>query len=130
MTQWRHILVEKKDGVGRIILNRPKLKNPLDRITTEETYEAMQQHLADDEVVVLEITGAGDAFCAGLLSGLLSQLGGPGPDDLRERLRGLSLAQVKRSVQRGNHLGALCCTDIGATAALPRYTAEAASAKK
>lgn len=65
MTTWRHILVEKKDGIGRIILNRPKLKNPLDRITTEEIYDAMQQHLADDEVFVLEITGAGDAFCAG-----------------------------------------------------------------
>jgi enoyl-CoA hydratase/carnithine racemase len=65
MTAWRHIIVEKKGSIGRIILNRPKLKNPMDRITTEEILAAMQQHFADDEVAVLEITGAGDAFCAG-----------------------------------------------------------------
>ncbi len=65
MTQWRHIIVEKKGSIGRIVLNRPKVKNPLDRITAEEILAAMQQHLADDDVSVLEITGAGDAFCAG-----------------------------------------------------------------
>jgi enoyl-CoA hydratase/carnithine racemase len=65
MTRWRHVIVEKKGRVGRIILNRPKVRNPLDRVTAEEILAAMQQHLADDRVVVLEITGAGDAFCGG-----------------------------------------------------------------
>ncbi len=65
MSSWRHILVEKKGSIGRIVLNRPKLKNPLDRITAEEILEAMKQHFADDAVSVLEITGSGDAFCGG-----------------------------------------------------------------
>lgn len=79
-----------------------------------------QSHFAAENVRVVDTTGAGDAFTAGLLAGLLSQLGGLGPDDLRERLRGLSIGQVKRAVQRGNHLGALCCTAVGATTAIPR----------
>ena len=65
MTTWRHIIVETKGGIGRIVLNRPKVRNPLDRITAEEILAAMQQHFADPQVVVLEITGTGDAFCAG-----------------------------------------------------------------
>ena len=65
MAPWRHIIVENKGGVGRIVLNRPKVKNPLDRITAEEILAAMEQHLADPGVVMLEITGAGDAFCGG-----------------------------------------------------------------
>ena len=89
-----------------------------------------QSYFAAEPVRVVDTTGAGDAFCAGLLAGLLSQLGGPGPDDLRQRLRALSAAQVKRAVQRGNHLGALCCTAVGATTALPRAVADAANAKK
>ncbi len=63
--RWRHVIVENRDGVGRIVLNRPKVKNPLDRITAEEILAAMEQHLDDPDVVVLEITGAGDAFCGG-----------------------------------------------------------------
>lgn len=85
---------------------------------------AGQTWFAAESVRVVDTTGAGDAFTAGLLAGILSQLGGPGPDDLRERLRGLNIGQVKRAVQRGNHLGGLACTAIGATAALPRHVPE------
>lgn len=71
-------------------------------------------------IPLVDPTGAGDAFMAGLVSGLLGQLGGPGPDDLRERLRGLSMAQVKRAAVRGGHLGARACTALGATTAVPK----------
>ncbi len=81
---------------------------------------AGQTYFAAEKVDIVDKTGAGDAYTAGLLSGILGQLGGPGPDDLRERLRGLTLAQLKRACLRGNHLGARACTALGATTAVPR----------
>lgn len=72
---------------------------------------------------LVDPTGAGDAFTAGLLSVLLDAIGpleGPGPEDLRARLRGLPLEAVKRACQRGTHLGARACTALGATTAVPR----------
>ena len=74
---------------------------------------------------VLDKTGAGDAYTAGLLAGIIGQLGGPGPDDLRERLRALTIDQMKRACLRGNHLGARACTALGATTAVPRRSADA-----
>ncbi len=81
---------------------------------------AGQAFFAAEPVTVVDKTGAGDAYSAGLLCGILSQLGGPGPDDLRERLRALTMEQLKRACLRGNHLGAQACTAIGATAGVPR----------
>ena len=81
---------------------------------------AGQAYFAAEQAAVVDKTGAGDAYTAGLLSGILGQLGGPGADDLRERLRALTMEQMKRACLRGNHLGARACTALGATAAVPR----------
>jgi fructokinase len=81
---------------------------------------AGQSYFAAEPARIVDTTGAGDAFMAGLLSGLLSQLGAGGPDDLRDRLRQIDLAGYKRATASANHLGALACTALGATAALPR----------
>ncbi len=86
---------------------------------------AGQAFFAAESVEVLDKTGAGDAYTAGLLAGVLGQLGGPGPDDLRERLRALTIDQMKRACLRGNHLGARACTALGATTAVPRRSADA-----
>lgn len=81
---------------------------------------AGQLHVAAESVRIVDTTGAGDAFFAGLLAGLLAELRGPGSGGLRERLAALALASIKRAVLSGNHLGALCCTAMGATTAIPR----------
>lgn len=86
---------------------------------------AGQAYFAAEPVSVVDKTGAGDAYSAGLLAGILGQLGGPGPDDLRERLRALTMDQMKRACLRGNHLGARACTALGATAGVPRLSADA-----
>lgn len=85
---------------------------------------AGQAFFAAEPVTVVDKTGAGDAYSAGLLAGLLSQLGGPGPDDLRERLRALTMDQFKRACLRGSHLAARACTAIGATVGVPRLEAD------
>ncbi len=72
MTDWENIRVGRDGSLGRITLNRPEQRNPLDNATASEILEALEQHLADDAVRSIVITGAGDAFCAG---GDLRQMG-------------------------------------------------------
>ncbi|MCS6915512.1 MAG: carbohydrate kinase [Myxococcales bacterium] len=69
---------------------------------------------------LLDRTGAGDAFSAGFLAELLGALGPRSQGGAKERLRALPLQVLKRACVRGNWLGALCCTRVGATAGVPR----------
>ena len=61
-----NLLLEKKNGIATLILNRPKVHNVL----TGEMYEGLTRYLyeldKDDETSVILIRGAGEkAFCAG-----------------------------------------------------------------
>ncbi|MFC1893000.1 enoyl-CoA hydratase/isomerase family protein [Chloroflexota bacterium] len=60
------ILLEKKDGAARIIINKPPL-NILNIETIEEMGQALVELRADDEVKVVVVTAAGNrAFSAGV----------------------------------------------------------------
>ena len=66
---YKNILVEKKAGVAKIIINRPPL-NILDIDTLEEMSQALAELKTDDEVKVVAIAAAGDkAFSAGVSVG-------------------------------------------------------------
>jgi cyclohexa-1,5-dienecarbonyl-CoA hydratase len=74
---YKNILVEKKDGVAKIIINRPPL-NILDIDTLEEMSQALAELKTDDDVKVVAVTAAGDkAFSAGVAVG--DHLGGKLP---------------------------------------------------
>jgi fructokinase len=64
---------------------------------------------------VIDETGAGDAFSAGLIAELLAAIGGRTQGDQRARLAALGMAQVKAACARGNHLGAVTTTILGGT---------------
>lgn len=68
------------------------------------------------EVVPVDPTGAGDAFVAGLLSGLVPVLEG---GDGREAIATLEASALRRILARANALGALVTTRTGAMTALP-----------
>ncbi|GGA71018.1 enoyl-CoA hydratase [Arenimonas soli] len=60
------LLVEDKDGIRRIILNRPDKLNALNRETLTELHAAFSDAAADASVRVVVLTGAGPkAFVAG-----------------------------------------------------------------
>jgi len=60
------ILVEKKDGIAVITINRPDKMNALNAKVHEEGVAALDSFKSDDEVRVVVITGAGEkAFIAG-----------------------------------------------------------------
>ena len=66
---FKNILLEKKEGVGKITINKPPL-NILDIETIEEMSQALAELRTDDEVKVVVITAAGSkAFSAGVAVG-------------------------------------------------------------
>ena len=59
------IIVERRDRVGLITLNRPKSLNALNRQLAIETLAALKAFDADDQVGAIVITGSARAFAAG-----------------------------------------------------------------
>lgn len=65
MRDFSTIVFTREGTLGRITLNRPEQRNPLDRLTAAEVLAAFERHLEDDRVRSIVIAGAGPAFCAG-----------------------------------------------------------------
>lgn len=63
--EFSRILMEKKDGVAKITLNRPQALNAVDRETLLDLEAAAADIEQDESVRVVVITGAGRAFSAG-----------------------------------------------------------------
>jgi enoyl-CoA hydratase/carnithine racemase len=60
------LLLERRDGIVQITLNRPEKLNALNRQLQRELGEALDALAADEAVRVLILTGAGRGFCSGL----------------------------------------------------------------
>ena len=71
---YENLIYEKKDSVGYITFNRPKVLNALNRKTMEELGDVLAAARDDEGVRVLILTGAGEkAFVAGADIGELAQ---------------------------------------------------------
>ncbi|KAA9150214.1 crotonase/enoyl-CoA hydratase family protein [Amycolatopsis acidicola] len=60
------VLVEARDGVLVVTLNRPEAKNAANREMAEAVAEAMTELDRRDDLAVGVLTGAGGTFCAGM----------------------------------------------------------------
>ena len=60
------VLVERRDGVQVITLNRPEARNALDRAVAEAVAAAVDELDADDALRVGVLTGAGGTFSSGM----------------------------------------------------------------
>lgn len=78
----RDVVVERRDDVLWLRLNRPERMNAYDRGTVDELIAALREHM-DARVTV--ITGTGRAFCAG---GYLANLADPDFWELRSMFTG------------------------------------------
>ena len=59
------LLVDKKDGVARVTLNRPEVRNAFDDSLISELKKTFEEIGNDKTVRVLVLAGNGPAFCAG-----------------------------------------------------------------
>jgi len=62
---YENIIVDSRDGVGIITLNRPKALNALSTPLTVEMGEALDNFESDDSIGAILITGSEKAFAAG-----------------------------------------------------------------
>ena len=59
------VLVEKKDRIAWVIMNRPEKRNAMSPQLHLDMNDALEELAIDDSIDVVVITGAGKAFCAG-----------------------------------------------------------------
>ncbi len=63
---YRNIIIEEEGKIGKIIINRPKKLNALNKETITELHEAFAELDEDKDIRVIIVTGNGDkAFVAG-----------------------------------------------------------------
>jgi enoyl-CoA hydratase/carnithine racemase len=87
------VLLEVRDGVGTITIDRPERRNAMSFSIMRGLREAVAAARADDAVRVVVLTGAGDrAFCSG------ADLGGIGDDDTTARDARRLLADLFRDL--------------------------------
>lgn len=79
------VLVERAEGVARIVLRRPDAMNAVDAATAVALRDAVADVGADDAVRCVVLAAEGRAFCAG--ADLREMAGGAGEADLGALLR-------------------------------------------
>jgi trans-feruloyl-CoA hydratase/vanillin synthase len=63
---WKNVLVDIEDGIAWVTLNRPEKRNCMNPVLNKEMIEVLDAIEVDDSAGVLVLTGAGNAFSAGM----------------------------------------------------------------
>jgi enoyl-CoA hydratase len=80
---YRNLLIERREGVILLSINRPEVLNALNRETLGEIEEAVRQFIGDDNQGVLIVTGAGEkSFISGADINELAMLDPRGAEDI------------------------------------------------
>ena len=118
---YEDILYEKADGIAKITINRPDVRNAFRPLTVRELIDAFDRAREDAEVGVVILTGAGDqAFCSGGDQRVRGNAGYVGDDqiprlnvlDLQKRIRALPkpvVAMVAGFAIGGGHVLHVVC---------------------
>jgi enoyl-CoA hydratase len=66
------VLVEKRDGICTIIINRPESRNAVDRETATHLVQAFEDFEQESNLLAAVLYGEGGNFCAGATASLSS----------------------------------------------------------
>jgi len=91
------IILEKKDRIGTLTLNRPEKLNALSPELLAEFSQALDQIAADDDIKVVIVRGAGRAFSTGYD---LSGSGGTGNQPHKAYTIDTDRSTLQRMVER------------------------------
>ncbi len=103
--EYKDIIYEKMDGIAKVTINRPEVRNAFRPETVHELYDAFLDAREDPEIGVILLTGAGPAqdgkyaFCSGgdqRIRGDQGYIGGDGVP----RLNVLDLQKLIRSIPK------------------------------
>jgi methylglutaconyl-CoA hydratase len=76
-----NLLVDRKDGIGRVTLNRPDVRNAFDDALIASLTQAFAELDADKAVKVVVLAGNGPAFCAGADLNWMKRMAGYGYEE-------------------------------------------------
>jgi len=62
--RYETVLVEIRDKIAKVIMNRPEKKNAMNPRLVMDMAQALEDLRYNDDAAVLVLTGAGDSFCA------------------------------------------------------------------
>jgi naphthoate synthase len=97
---FQDILYEKAEGIAKITINRPDLRNAFRPLTVKEMIQAFEDAREDPEIGVVILTGAGgEAFCSGGDQRVRGNAGYVG-DDQVPRLNVLDLQRQIRALPK------------------------------
>ena len=93
-----NIIVERKDGIGRVTLNRPEVRNAFDDAQIAALAKTFAELDADPSVRVVVLAGNGPAFCAGADLNWMKRMAGYSYDENVRDARALAdmLATLER----------------------------------
>src|SRR5258708_22139896 len=92
------LLVDKKDGIARVTLNRPEVRNAFDDSLISELRKTFEEIKNDKTVRVLVLAGNGPAFCAGADLNWMKRMAGYGYEENLADAR--SLADMLAALDR------------------------------
>jgi methylglutaconyl-CoA hydratase len=75
------LLVEKKDGVARVTLNRPEVRNAFDDALISQLAKTFRELGGDPSIRAMVLAANGPAFCAGADLNWMKRMAGYGYDD-------------------------------------------------
>jgi enoyl-CoA hydratase len=86
---YEHVLIDKKDRIAHLRINRPKQMNSINPDVMREVSDALKDAERDDGICVIVLSGVGPNFGAGydLKFDWGKHLGGRGPMQMRSMLR-------------------------------------------
>jgi enoyl-CoA hydratase/carnithine racemase len=87
--QLETLIVERKDGVATVTMNRPARKNAANGTMWRELLSTFEDVATDRNDRVMILTGAGDAFCSGADLGDASNVAGRPGDPYLVQMRAL-----------------------------------------
>lgn len=136
MTSFETLLVEVRDRVGILTLNRPEKRNALNFVVIDELKKALLLFDADPNVKFVLLKGNGPAFCAGADLDYLQKLQAFGLDEnladsthlmelyqLLYRYRKLTVAQIEgHAIAGGCGLASACDLAFAVPSAKFGYT--------
>ena len=84
---YKNIILQKKEGIATVILNRPQKMNALNEQLLDELIKVVDRITQEDDIKVVVLTGSGKAFCAGGDVNELSLFGMSDQGEIRNFLR-------------------------------------------
>jgi enoyl-CoA hydratase/carnithine racemase len=95
------VLVERREDVGIVRLNRPERGNSVTPAVVTELGDVVEALCADDAVCAIVITGTGRVFCAGAdVQEMYDVYRADGPDGLMAYLADVWMPAVQHTVRR------------------------------